>query len=99
MYAAVVQLNDVDAWTWVLLYFLAAIASVLFAIGKLRRVWTLILAIVYLGLAIYHWPPEFEGVALQEGMKTENIELGRESLGMGICAVVMLLYTLMSRKA
>ena len=97
VYAAAVQLNDIDAWIWVVLYALAAVASVLFAYGKLKRSWALALAVVYIGLAIYHWPPEFEGVALQDGMKTMNIELGRESLGMGISALIMLIYFLMLR--
>ena len=95
VFAAVVQLNDIDAWVWVALYGIAAIASVLFAYGRLKRPWTMVLVVVYLGLAIYHWPPEFEGVALQDGMKTMNVELGRESFGMGISALVLLIYFFM----
>ncbi|MEX0273302.1 MAG: transmembrane 220 family protein [Flavobacteriaceae bacterium] len=98
VYAAVVQFNDPDATMWVVLYGVASLASILFAMGRLKFVWALILMVVFLGLAVYHWPEQFEGVALQEGMKTMNIELGRESLGMGISAVVMGVYALWTRR-
>ena len=98
VFAAVVQFNDPDSWLWVLLYFLAALASVLFALGRLKMWMVLILAPIFVALTITHWPPEFEGVALQDGMKTMNIELARESLGMGICALVMLLFAFLIRK-
>jgi len=92
VYATAVQLNDIDAWIWVLLYALAAVVSMMFATGRLKKTWCLALFVIYLGLALYHWPASFEGVALQDGMKTTNIELGRESLGMGISALIMLVY-------
>lgn len=99
LFAAYVQLNDKDAGLWVALYMLAAMASILFTLAKLKRVWAVVLAIAYTVLAIYFWPPEFEGVALQDGMKTMNIELGRESLGMGISAVIMLVFALLAPKS
>lgn len=100
IYAAIVQFNDVDALIWVALYAIAAAISVLFTIGKLRNSWCLVLFVVYLGLAIYYWPAEFEGVALGDSMKTTNVELGRESLGMGVSAAIMLIYFfLLGRRA
>ena len=98
IYAAVVQFNDPDSWLWIGLYILAAIASVLFMLKKLSKVFSLTLALLFAVLAVVHWPPEFEGVALQDGMKTLNIELARESLGMGIACVVMVIYSLLIRK-
>lgn len=98
LFAAVVQFNDPDSLLWVLLYALAAAASVVFFLGKLKALWAFLLGAIYVVLAIYHWPPEFEGVALQDGMKTMNIELGRESLGMGIAALVMFLFGFLVRK-
>jgi Ca2+/Na+ antiporter len=97
IYAAAVQFNDPDSTLWIVLYALAAFASFLFAFGRLKILWPIILMLVYAGYAIYSWPEQFEGVALQDGMKTLNIELGRESLGMAISAVVMLIYVLMLR--
>ncbi len=94
VFAAVVQFNDPDSMLWVLLYFVAALASVLFFLGRLKLWMALVLIPVYVILAINHWPPEFEGVALQDGMKTLNIELARESLGMGISALIMILYAI-----
>jgi hypothetical protein len=39
---------------------------------------------------ILQWPPEFEGIFFGEtAMRSLNIELARESLGLGICALVM----------
>lgn len=96
--AAAVQLNDVDPWLWVFLYGLAALISLLFVLNKLKPIITLILAVGFVILAFYYWPAQFEGVALQDGMKTTNIELGRESLGMAICALVMLVFSFFSKK-
>lgn len=94
VFAAVVQFNDPDSLLWVLLYVVAALVSILFALGRMKMWMALLLIPVYIALAVMHWPPEFEGVALQDGMKTLNIELARESLGMGICAIIMLLYAI-----
>lgn len=94
LYAVVVQYNDPDALTWYLLYGTAAWASLWFALGKLKFWWALVLCLGYLALAFVDWPQQFEGVALKDGMKTVNVEEGRESLGMGICSFAMLLYML-----
>ena len=98
VFAAAVQLNDVDPALWVFLYVVAAVVALLFALNRLKFWWAITLAVIYGILAVYHWPPEFEGVALQDGMKTMNIELGRESLGMGICAIVTLILGFLSKK-
>ncbi len=98
LFAAVVQFNDPDSLLWVLLYFIAALASVMFFLGKLKFWMVAVLIPVYAVLAFVHWPPEFEGVALQDGMKTLNIELARESLGMGISALIMVVYALVLRR-
>lgn len=98
LFAAVVQFNDPDSLLWIFLYVIAALVSLLFFLGKLK-VWMVLLLIpVYCVLAIIHWPPEFEGVALNDGMKTLNIELARESLGMGITALIMVFYALVLRQ-
>lgn len=98
IFSAALQFNDPDPWLWIFLYGVAAIASILFALGKLRKWWAIFLCIDFIVLAIFHWPSEFEGVALQEGMKTLNIELARESLGMGISAIAMFIYALLVHK-
>lgn len=96
IWAAAVQYNDPDAIKWYVIYGTGALASILFALGKLKFLWALFLFGVYLGLSIFNWPDVFEGVTLGEG-DIVNIEKGREALGTGILAVVMLIYALRIR--
>ncbi|MDF0717512.1 transmembrane 220 family protein [Muricauda sp. 334s03] len=96
-YAIVVQFNDPDALKWVLIYLTAAVASVLFLLKKLKSSIYFLLTIFFLVLFFVYWPETYEGVQLDHGMKTVNIEEGRESLGSLIAAVVMLVYGLRTR--
>ena len=96
-YAAVVQYNDPDATKWYFIYGLAALASLLFALNKLKSYWAIVLFVFYLVFAIYTWPVKFEGVAIGEG-DIVNIERGREALGLGIASVLMGIYALALRK-
>lgn len=96
-YAIVVQFNDPDALKWILIYGVAAIASVLFLLKKLKSVIYFILMAFFLVLFVIYWPETYEGVQLDHGMKTVNIEEGRESLGSLIAAIVMLVYGLRTR--
>jgi len=93
IWGAAVQYNDPDALKWYAIYGMGALASVLFAFDRLRFLWALFLFGVYLGLSIYNWPDVFEGVTIGEG-DIVNIEKGREALGTGILAIVMLVYAL-----
>ena len=92
-----VQYNDPDALRWYAIYGMAALASLLFGLGRLKPLWAVVLAVFYLGLTIYTWPEKFEGVTIGEG-DIVNIERGREALGLLIAAVMMALYALASRK-
>lgn len=89
--AAVVQYNDPDAVKWYLIYGLAALASILFALGRLKFLWALFLFGFFIGFAIYSWPAKFEGVTIGEG-DIVNIERGREALGLLIAALAMGIY-------
>ena len=94
LWAAYVQLNDPDTLTWVAIYAIAAVGSVLFFIGKLPYWASLLLAIAYLVGAFMFWPESYEGVRFGEReMANMNIERGRESLGLGISALVFLLFS------
>lgn len=85
---AVVQYNDPDAFLWIVIYGFVAVLAFLNAKGKIARQSLYLLAFVFLLWAINMFPPEWEGVLLNEvGMKTLNIELGRESLGLFINAI------------
>lgn len=96
-YAIVVQFNDPDALKWIFIYLAAAVASVLFLLKKLKPIVYFLLTIFFLVLFVVYWPETYEGVQLDHGMKTVNIEEGRESLGSLIAALVMFVYGLRAR--
>ncbi len=96
-YAAIVQYNDPDATKWYFIYGVAALASLLFALNKLKAYWAIVLSVFYLVLAIYTWPEKFEGVSIGEG-DIVNIESGREALGLLIAAIMMGIYALVLKK-
>ncbi|WP_181304183.1 transmembrane 220 family protein [Rufibacter sp. XAAS-G3-1] len=85
---AVVQLNDPDQAIWVVVYLAAAVLCFLAYQRKLYR-W--VYALAFLGYAVgafLLWPPVYHGVI--QGMEhSPAIEEARESLGLSICALVM----------
>lgn len=88
---AAVQYNDVDGWLWILTYLLTAFMCFRAVRGRGDKLSFLALATLLLLWGINIYPPEWEGVMLNTaGMKTLNIELGRESLGLFICSFSML---------
>ncbi len=90
VWAAYVQLNDPDAGLWIALYLVAAAGTFLFAINRLPYWVGFLLAILYAVLAVIYWPESYEGVRIGGG-DIDNIERGRESLGMGITALIFLI--------
>ena len=90
--SAYLQLNDPDPALWIVIYLVVAIASFLFAMNKLPYWVFLILFVASIIGAYLFWPNAFEGVTIGEG-DINNIEHARESLGLLIVAVVMLVYT------
>jgi hypothetical protein len=96
VWAAYVQLNDPDAGLWVALYLLAAAGTFLFTINRVPYWVGFLLAILYAGLAVYYWPDAYEGVKIGGG-DINNIERGRESLGMGITALIFLIFGIARR--
>lgn len=88
---AAVQYNDVDGWLWMLVYLLTAFLCFRAIKNKGDKLSYLTIATLFLLWGINIYPPEWEGVMLNTaGMKTLNIELGRESLGLFICSFTML---------
>ena len=97
-WAAYVQINDPDSGIWIAVYGAAALGSLLFALGKLPSWLGLIMGIGFLAGAFLSWPDTYEGVRFGERkMASLNIELGRESLGLGITALIFFLYSWRSR--
>ena len=91
LWAAYVQLNDPDSWVWIGIYGVASLGSLFYGLGRLPQWASLILALAYGGLAVAFWPDVFEGVTIGGGDIT-NIERGRESLGMALCALFFLVF-------
>ena len=89
--AAYVQWNDPDATTWYFVYGIAALASILYYLGRLNFIVALVLGILYIIGCVMLWPEKWEGVSVGDG-DIENIERARESLGLLITALIMFLY-------
>ncbi len=87
-WAAFLQYNDPDAVLWFLFYGVAAITCLLFLFNRFLRILGLLLGLVYLVGTFWVWPEKFEGVEIGTG-NIENIERGREALGLLIASLVM----------
>ncbi len=94
--AAYVQWNDPDATLWYFFYGIAALASILFFMGRLSFVVALILGLLYISGTVVLWPAKWEGLSIGDG-DIENIERARESLGMLITGLVMFVYAVRKR--
>jgi hypothetical protein len=95
--AAIVQWNDPDAWLWYFIYGIPCIASLVFFLGRFNYKVGWVLFLVYAVAAYFIWPDKFEGIALGEG-EDIHIEKGREALGLLLVSLVMLVYTLITRR-
>ena len=93
--SAAFQYNDPDPWLWIASYGLVAVLSILFFRGLRNKIIYGVLFAIYLAGAIYLWPDEYKGVTMSMSYAPE-IELARESLGLGICALAFLLYLVFS---
>lgn len=87
------QWNDPDPQIWIPIYVFVALLGVLKVKQNLQAAVFYAVAFVYVLWGASLFPPEWEGVMLNEmGMKTINIELGRESLGMWVAALVLVAF-------
>ncbi|MFY7908496.1 MAG: transmembrane 220 family protein [Emticicia sp.] len=86
---ALVQYNDPDPYVWIPVYLIPAYLCYYRLQGKGDKLMYFAFGLLFLMWAINQFPPEWEGVLLNQGMKTVNIELGRESLGLGCCTIGM----------
>lgn len=94
---AFLQLNDPDPWVWTLTYLSAALLCLLALRHKLPLWLAGVSAVLFLAGAVYQWPHIFKGVT---GTMDNNpeIELARESLGLIICAVFVLISFFLQRR-
>jgi membrane-bound ClpP family serine protease len=87
---AAVQYNDPDPTIWIILYLIPIYLIYLKMNSNPQRNLYLVIGLLYMLWAINQFPPAWEGLTLNAvGMKTLNIELGRESLGLGFTALIV----------
>lgn len=90
---AAVQYNDPDWPVWIYAYLLPAYISFSAFRGRFNKELIAAAGIAALtGMFTFFPYGHYEGVALKEGMKTLEIELARESLGLGIVFIAMLIH-------
>jgi hypothetical protein len=92
-----VQYNDPDPYTWIAIYGLVVVASLLVYFRKASEwfLWTILP--LYLGASIYFWPEKFEGVSMPMHTKPW-IEEAREALGLLIAFMSLLTLLFIQRK-
>lgn len=96
VYAAGVQYNDPDPYIWIPVYLLPVYLLYRNMNGQGSKFHYFIIGLLYLLWSANQFPPEWEGLMVDSmKMKTLNIELGRESLGLGLCTVFLWLSILL----
>ena len=95
--SAALQYNDPDPFLWVCIYGFAAVLSILYFLGLEHKALYAIPLVLYAAGMVYLWPEQYLGVTGKMSEAPE-IELARESLGLGICALAFLLYLLVPPK-
>jgi len=77
--SAIVQYNDPDPLLWIVIYSLAGIISILFALGRISYLIPLLAGIMALVGTYFIFPAKFEGFEIGTG-DIKNIEEGREAI-------------------
>jgi len=91
------QFNDPDAWFWISIYGFAAVMAGMAAFQKYSVPLLLIAAVLSFIGFVYQYPSSVSGWIQQEwmqkdlSMKTYSMELARESFGLLIVCLVMLI--------
>jgi len=88
---AAVQYNDPDSLAWIIIYLLAALISLLFALNKLNIFIPLVCGVACFIGFVYLYPSDFQGFDLNDG-DIKTVELGREAFGLLIIALICFLY-------
>ncbi|WP_339840640.1 transmembrane 220 family protein [uncultured Maribacter sp.] len=90
--SAVLQYNDTDALRWIIIYGIAALISLAFALNKIGYVLPLVLGVLAFIAFLYLYPSDFQGFDLNDG-DIATVELGREAFGLLIISIVMLVFS------
>lgn len=88
---AVLQYNDPDSLHWIVIYGVAALISLLFALNKIRYIIPLVLGILAFIGFVYLYPADFQGFDLNDG-DIKTVELGREAFGLLIISILLLIF-------
>jgi len=88
---AVLQYNDPDSLHWIIIYGVAALISLMFALNKIRYIIPLVLGILAFIGFVYLYPADFQGFDLNDG-DIKTVELGREAFGLLIISIVLLIF-------
>ncbi len=96
--AAALQYNDPDSLIWIVIWVLAGLLSLGFALNKVSYSVLLICGILALAGFFYCFPEKFEGFEIGTG-DIKNIEEGREAFGLLIISIVLLVLGLRGRFA
>lgn len=89
------QFNDPDPMVWVTIYGMSAILCLLAAFDRVPVLIFPAVAIAALIGTFLLWPDRYQGLSLENGY-TPGIEEARESLGLAIIALAMILLGLFS---
>ncbi|APQ16294.1 transmembrane 220 family protein [Maribacter hydrothermalis] len=94
---AVLQYNDPDSLHWIIIYGVAALISLLFALNKIGYIVPLILGVLAFIGFVYLYPSDFQGFDLNDG-DIVTVELGREAFGLLIISIVLVIFAFRSKK-
>lgn len=95
--AAAVQYNDPDRIKWIAVYGIAALVALRVFFNNIPPLLVTIIAAVYLIWGIVSWPENFVGISLESG-NIEDVEQGREALGLLFTGLVMVVFAYGIRK-
>lgn len=90
--SAVLQYNDPDSLGWIIIYAIAALISLLFALNKIGYIVPMILGVLAFMGFMYLYPADFQGFDLNDG-DIKTVELGREAFGLLIISIVLLIFS------
>jgi membrane-bound ClpP family serine protease len=92
----IVQYNDPDPLTWMVIYGIASVSCFLAAYDKLPHAFLYTIIVLFIAGGIYMWPLKFEGVSIGDG-DIKNIEEARESLGLFLGSFVFFSFVMLDK--
>lgn len=94
--SAILQYNDPDPLIWIVIYLIATVISVLFALKRMNYLLPLFVGILALVGTYLILPAKFEGFEIGTG-NIKNIEEAREAGGLFIIGLIMIIYSIRLR--